>query len=123
MGQFSLLIFPLHVIILIFGNSWLIIPVGYYYYYVLYYYAGEHLTKLGDQSHPSTSSSPHILTKTPEKAEISVHKSSNPKQATAQDERKMQEILNNPEIRNILQDPRVQKLFEILRTDPEKAQR
>ena len=55
--------------------------------------------------------------------ELQVRSSTNPKQATADDERRMQEILANPEIKEILLDPRVQMLIETLRTDPEKAQR
>lgn len=46
-----------------------------------------------------------------------------PDKPVNEDEAKMQEILANPEIRNILLDPRIQKLIETLRTDPNKAQR
>ena len=56
-------------------------------------------------------------------SELQVRSSTNPKQATADDERRMQEILANPEIKDILLDPRVQMLIETLRTDPDKAQR
>ena len=56
-------------------------------------------------------------------AELQVRSSTNPRQATAADEARMQQILSNPEIREILLDPRIQKLIETLRTDPDKAQR
>ena len=56
-------------------------------------------------------------------AELQVRSSTNPRQATAADEARMQQILSNPDIREILLDPRIQKLIETLRTDPDKAQR
>lgn len=56
-------------------------------------------------------------------ADLSVRSSTDPRQPTADDECKMQDILSTPEIREILYDPRIQKLIETLRTDPEKAQR
>lgn len=65
-----------------------------------------------------------IHTKDPQDGtDISVRSSTNPNQPTAEDERKMQEILSNQEIKETLMDPKIQNLFQSLRTDPEKAQR
>ena len=58
-----------------------------------------------------------------EGAQMSVCSSTNPKQPTAEDERKMQEILSDPEIKLILQDPKIAQLFEKARSNPEAAQR
>ena len=56
-------------------------------------------------------------------ADLSVRSSTNPKQATAADEAKMQQILSNPEIREILMDQRMQRLMEALRSNPDQGQR
>ncbi len=63
-----------------------------------------------------------IHTKPPGGADLSVHSSTNPHQATAADEFRMQQLLQDPEIRDIMLDPRIQRLFEVLRTNPDKAQ-
>lgn len=57
-----------------------------------------------------------------EGAQMSVRSSTNPKQPTAEDERKMQEILSDPEIKLILQDPKIAQLLEKARSNPEAAQ-
>ncbi|ELU12371.1 hypothetical protein CAPTEDRAFT_228977 [Capitella teleta] len=80
---------------------------------------GNHLSNLPGNS----TDQPPPIAVSDSTAEISVASSTNPKQATAEDERRMQDILANPEIRTILQDPRVQRLLEVLRTDPDKAQK
>ena len=54
---------------------------------------------------------------------MSVRSSTNPHQPTAEDERKMQEILSDPEIRTVLSDPKIAQLFEVARKSPEAAQR
>ena len=56
-------------------------------------------------------------------ADISVRSSTNPRQATAADEAKMQQILSDPKIREILQDEQIQRLFAALRSNPNEAQR
>ena len=56
-------------------------------------------------------------------ADMSVRSSTNPKQATAEDETKMQEILSQPETMEVLMDPWVQNLLHVLRTDPGSGQR
>ena len=58
-----------------------------------------------------------------EGAQMSVRSSTNPKQPTAEDERKMQEILSDPEIKLILQDPKIAELLEKARSNPAAAQR
>lgn len=54
---------------------------------------------------------------------MSVRSSTDPRQATAQDEARMQQILSDPEIRTVLMDPKIQELFEALRNNPDTAQR
>ena len=54
---------------------------------------------------------------------MSVRSSTNPNQPTAADEKRMQEILSNPEIRDILMDPWIQSLIGTLKNEPSKAQR
>ena len=58
-----------------------------------------------------------------EGAEMSVRSSTNPKQATAEDEKKMQEILSDPSIQKILMDSSIQALFAALKNEPGEAQR
>ncbi|XP_033740783.1 uncharacterized protein LOC117327761 [Pecten maximus] len=88
---------------------------------------GDHFNKMGETS-PSAPNPPpkvqEVHTKTPGGgADLSVRSSTNPNQPTADDERKMQEILSNPETREILMDPWIQKLFEKMRADPVNGQR
>jgi hypothetical protein len=85
--------------------------------------SGDHFNRLGDTSAPLKEPHPISTRDCLNQAELSVVKSSDPKQPKAQDEARMQEILANPEVRSILQDPRIQRLFEVLRIDPEKAQK
>ena len=54
---------------------------------------------------------------------MSVRSSTNPHQATADDEKKMQEILSRPEVMEVLVDPWVQNLLNVLRTNPDSGQR
>ena len=56
-------------------------------------------------------------------ADMSVRSSTNPNQPTAEDERKMQDILANPEVRNILMDPKVMNLIETLKFNPNEGSR
>jgi len=73
---------------------------------------------------PSASERGTILTRqSPGGADMSVRSSTNPHQATAEDERKMQDILSRPEIMEVLTDPWVQNLFSVLRTNPDSGQR
>ncbi|XP_060067681.1 uncharacterized protein LOC132547893 [Ylistrum balloti] len=88
---------------------------------------GNHFSKMGENS-PTVPNPPpkvqEIHTKTPGGgADLSVRSSTNPNQPTAADEKKMQEILSNPETREILMDPWIQKLFEKMRFDPVSGQR
>ncbi|XP_048766342.2 uncharacterized protein LOC125673697 [Ostrea edulis] len=65
-----------------------------------------------------------LYTRSPtEGADMSVRSSTNPNQPTAEDERRMQDILANPEIRNILMDPKVMKLIETLKFNPSEGAR
>ena len=41
----------------------------------------------------------------------------------SEEDKKVQDILANPELREILVDPEIQSLFEMLRTRPEEASR
>ena len=87
---------------------------------------GQHFEKLGedhDEKTPNVTSTNSNNIVTSEAADLSVRSSTNPNQATEEDDKKMQEILSNPETRDILLDPRIQKLIETLRNDPDKAQR
>lgn len=75
---------------------------------------GDHFTKLAD-SKPTTAEPQVPVPSSGLITPIS------PQQVA--DEKRMRQILENPEVHDILQDPRVQKLFEALRNDPESAQR
>ncbi|CAC5393237.1 unnamed protein product [Mytilus coruscus] len=73
---------------------------------------------------PSASQRGTILTRESQGgADMSVRSSTNPKQATAEDENKMQEILSHPDVMEVLMDPWIQNLFHVLRTDPGSGQR
>ncbi|XP_052808084.1 uncharacterized protein LOC128236967 [Mya arenaria] len=95
---------------------------------------GDHFNKLGDKvpgggtsgsSIPQKTSAPGpVQTRTQRGgADLAVHSSTDPHQPTAQDEAKMQDILADPEIRDILVDTKIQQLFETLRNNPGSAQR
>ena len=92
-------------------------------------FPGDHFEKLGANSPSSmpsaqATSSPGIQTHdSSNTADISVRSSTNPRQATAADEAKMQQILSDPKIREILQDEQIQRLFAALRSNPNEAQR
>ena len=100
---------------------------------LFYLYSGNHFTNLGKQHDNSTSSTkvdqssvpsqPKISVMPEGGADLSVRSSTNPKQATAQDEAEMQRILSDPDIRLIMMDPKIQDLFQHLRNNPDKAQR
>ncbi|XP_061171279.1 uncharacterized protein LOC133180844 [Saccostrea echinata] len=65
-----------------------------------------------------------LYTRSPsEGADLSVRSSTNPNQPTSEDERRMQEILANPEIRNILMDPKIMNLIETLKFNPDEGAR
>ncbi|XP_076090305.1 uncharacterized protein LOC143062524 [Mytilus galloprovincialis] len=73
---------------------------------------------------PSASQRGTILTRQSQGgADISVRSSTNQKQATAEDKNKMQDILSQPDVMNVLMDPWIQNLFHVLRNDPESGQR
>ena len=97
----------------------------YLYLYNSTIFTGDHFNKLGDKQDMSKQSSvpsqPKVVTAGG--ADMQVRSSTNPKQATAADEAKMQQILADPEIRDVLIDPQIQNLFEMLRNDPAKGQR
>ncbi|CAH1227415.1 Hypp160 [Branchiostoma lanceolatum] len=83
---------------------------------------GDHFTKIADKQ-DSVQPPPVQTTTDPTGADMRVLKSTDPNQPTAEDEAKMKEILSNPEMQQVLLDKDVQKLLEMLRTDPESAQR
>merc|ERR1712179_672997 len=65
---------------------------------------GSHFTNIADQKDVKSKAAGDVATPaTAETADISVRSSTNPNQATADDGRRMQEIVNNPEIKDILQ--------------------
>ncbi|CAG2221057.1 unnamed protein product [Mytilus edulis] len=73
---------------------------------------------------PSASQRGTILTRQSQGgADISVRSSTNQKQATAEDKNKMQDILSQPDVMNVLMDPWIQNLFHVLRNDPGSGQR
>lgn len=89
---------------------------------------GDHFGVLGSkQPTPQTSngvsSGPEIQTVSEsDGAQMSVHSSTNPNQPTSEDEKKMQEILSDPEVQSILRDPKVVEFFGKARTSPDAAQ-
>ncbi|XP_071801021.1 uncharacterized protein [Asterias amurensis] len=88
---------------------------------------GEHFSSMGGgaaQPTPTPPVNPNIRTQdASSKADIAVRSSTNPNQATAADEAKMQQILSNAEIREIMVDQRIQRLMEALRGNPDEGQR
>ncbi|KAK3098603.1 hypothetical protein FSP39_021130 [Pinctada imbricata] len=75
-------------------------------------------------SKPQKNSNDTVLTRSPVGgADMSVRSSTNPKQPTADDEKRMQEILSDPEIRNILMDQKIFGMIEALRRNPSEGQR
>ena len=90
-------------------------------------YPVEHFSSMGGgaaQPTPTPPVNPNIRTQdASSKADIAVRSSTNPNQATAADEAKMQQILSNAEIREIMVDQRIQRLMEALRSNPDEGQR
>ncbi|KAL4232860.1 hypothetical protein ACF0H5_007547 [Mactra antiquata] len=94
---------------------------------------GDHFNKLSDQQDSATERQQQnsqnvetsILTpsSTGSGADMSVHSSTNPNVPTAADEQKMKEILSNPEIRNVLMDPKIQDIIQELRNNPANGHR
>ncbi|KAK3578855.1 hypothetical protein CHS0354_010213 [Potamilus streckersoni] len=90
---------------------------------------GSHFTKLGEQQSKNTPSQPQrkiseIATRsTTDGADLKVRSSTDPNQATEEDIQQINRIVSNPEVREILQDPQIQKLFETLRQNPDQGQR
>ncbi|XP_035685804.1 uncharacterized protein LOC118422389 [Branchiostoma floridae] len=83
---------------------------------------GDHFTKIADQQ-DSVAPPPVQTTPTPAGADMRVLQSTDPHQPTAEDEAKMREILSNPEMQQVLLDKDVQNLLQMLKTDPQSAQR
>ena len=91
---------------------------------MIFPHLGEHFSGLEDQQAKGTpAGQPGVRVREADGADLKVRSSTNPNQPTSADEERMQQILADPEIRDILMDPRIQKLFEVLRSDPDKAQR
>ncbi|KAL5010187.1 hypothetical protein ScPMuIL_012492 [Solemya velum] len=94
---------------------------------------GEHFTNLSSKEDAQNSrpvqelGSPQqrdVLTRMPpDGVDISVHSSTDPKQQSQADQQNMEKILADPQIRDLLLDPWIQKLFETLRNDPSGGQR
>lgn len=85
---------------------------------------GAHFENFADSKGNSTASkAPEVKTVDTQGADMKVRSSTNPRQATSEDDKKLQEILSDPDLKEILLDVRIQKLLETLRTDPDKAQR
>ncbi|XP_072019238.1 uncharacterized protein [Amphiura filiformis] len=85
---------------------------------------GTHFESLGANNPPQSPPTQTIRTQDNSNgADISVHSSTNPKQATATDEARMKEILSDPKMQQILRDEEIQRLFTVLRTSPDEAQR
>ena len=82
----------------------------------------DKLQELSDDDDESPD--PEIKAVSPDEgAQMSVLSSTNPKQATAEDERQMQQIIADPEVQAVLKDPKIGELFQMARNDPEAAQR
>ena len=78
---------------------------------------GDHFTKLGDvQSTQTTKPASQTM-------DMCVRSSSDPSQETSEDEEKMQRLLAKPEVRDALLDADIQRLLEMLRKNPDAAQR
>ncbi len=91
------------------------------------FFLGSHFESLGNasQTPPSATSSSHTV-RTQENSnatDIKVHSSTDPRQATAADEAKMKKILSDPKIQEAFRDEEIQRLFAVLKTDPNEAQR
>ncbi|XP_071956529.1 uncharacterized protein [Antedon mediterranea] len=90
---------------------------------------GDHFTKLGDsQTNPTNYDAMNCgnsgIRVHEGSADIAPQCSSSNKlnQSTQEDEIRMQKILEDPEIREVLADTRIQRLFEMLRKEPHKVQ-
>ena len=81
------------------------------------HFIGQHFEGLSSNQ----ASKPTV--QTTEGTDLSVRSSTDPNQPTADDERRMQEILSKPEIREVLMDPQIQSLIDALRHNPHEAQR
>ena len=55
--------------------------------------------------------------------DMSVRSSTDPNQATADDEAKMREILKDQRVKDAVADPQIQALFGVLKSNPDQAQR
>ncbi|KAK2162369.1 hypothetical protein LSH36_100g12082 [Paralvinella palmiformis] len=89
---------------------------------------GDHFTKMpsntSSQSDGVASGNGITSESHSEQAEISVHRTTKPQQKPADpEEQRVQQILEDPEIRTILLDPDVKSLIDMLRTNPDNAQR
>lgn len=94
--------------------------------------AGEHFSALGNNADekgtPPVSSSTPVqssvqLHKPEDVADLTVVKSKSVTGSTADDdERRVKDILADPDMRSILLDNGVQQIIQMLRTDPGKAQ-
>lgn len=94
---------------------------------------GNHFTALADSAPsegvspstatPMTTATPTILTRDMPGVDMSVRSSTDPNQATADDEAKMREILKDQRVKDAVADPQIQALFGVLKTNPDQAQR
>ncbi|XP_064628868.1 uncharacterized protein LOC135488262 isoform X2 [Lineus longissimus] len=83
---------------------------------------GDHFSKIGTTRPNATSTNNQgdiKFTQRP-RADIQEH---NPNAPTPIEEKRMQEILSRPDVREVLMDPQVQSLFEQLKTNPSDAQK
>jgi len=55
--------------------------------------------------------------------EVTSQRSSSEPAIVTEDEAKMKKILGKPEVKRALEDPLIQKLLQLLKTDPTAAQR
>ncbi|XP_077977375.1 uncharacterized protein LOC144432939 [Glandiceps talaboti] len=88
---------------------------------------GDHFNNLADKQPQSSQQASQFRP-----GEVRTHDTSggadmkehtNQPQPSADDMKQMQDILSQPDIQSVLQDTRIQKLIELLRTKPEEAQR
>ncbi|CAH1799856.1 unnamed protein product, partial [Owenia fusiformis] len=77
---------------------------------------GQHFSELGEREQSEQPAEP------PSGADMKVHSSTNPNQATAEDEARIQKILADPEIKGAIMDKTVQQLIYTLKNDPHQAQ-
>ena len=84
---------------------------------------GEHFSRLGDTTEKANEANSSVKTAKDDELQMKVLSSTNPKQATADDEERMETILARSDVTSVLMKPSVAALMAALRNDPGHAQR